>query len=165
MTPKAAAKLSWEKDADDIVEIRGTLQEKAHKNRTYPTISVGDRVKLFRKPGKFAEMKEGFNHWTTRAYQVTKTWVEDGVAVFSLEGHDHPVRHHEILKVDAVEKPPRRRVVGKQKETARLVPPPVPRRRLVGKQSENADTVPNVEKPAPPVPRRRVVWEAKRSSC
>jgi len=105
VTPKAAAKLTWEKDEDDIVEIRGTLQDKAHSNRTYPTISVGDRVKLFRKPGKFGEMKEGFNHWTTRTYEVTKTWMEDGVAVFSLEGHGRSVRNHEILKVGAVEKP------------------------------------------------------------
>ena len=101
----AAAKLTWEKDEDDIVEIRRTLQDKAHSNRTYPTISVGDRVKLFRKPGKFGEMKEGFNHWTTRTYEVTKTWMEDGVAVFSLEGHDRSVRNHEILKVGAAEKP------------------------------------------------------------
>ena len=145
--------MTWEKDSDDIVEIRGTLQGKAHSNRTYPTISVGDRVKLFRKPGKFAEMKEGFNHWTTRTYEVTKTWIEDGVTVFSLEGHDRPVRHHEILKVDAVEKPPRRRVVGKQKETARLVAPPTPRRRLVGKQSGVARVSATVSKVAAPRPR------------
>ena len=75
--------VTWEEDADDIVEIRETLQDKAISNRKYPQHLRGDSVKLFRKPGKFAEMKEGFNHWTTRTYEVSSKWVEDGMPVFS----------------------------------------------------------------------------------
>ena len=65
-------------------------------------------------------MKEGFNHWTKRTYEVVRTWVEEGMPVYALEGYDLPVRNHEILKVEGVEKAPRKRVVGKQSETARL---------------------------------------------
>ena len=86
-------------------------------------------------------MKEGLNHWTPRTYEVVRTWVEDELPVYALEGYDLPVRNHEILKVEGVEKAPRKRVVGKQSETARLTSPlqrgpalAVPkRRRLVEK--------------------------------
>ena len=78
--------MTWEEDKEDIAEIRDTLMDKAHFNRKYPKISVGDRVKLYRKPGTFTEMKEGFNHWTARTYVVTKSWVEDDITVFQHRG-------------------------------------------------------------------------------
>ena len=87
-------------------------------------INVGDKVNIYRKPGKFADMKEGFQYWSTRVYTVIEKYTENGMPCFKLEGYENPVRNHEVLKVDAVEKPPRLRVREKQSESARLIKPP-----------------------------------------
>ena len=102
-------------------------------------INVGDKVKFYRKPGKFADMKEGFQYWSDRAYTVIEKSTEHHMPVYMLEGYENPVCNHEILKVDAVEKPPRLRVREKQSESARLVPQPKAapvRRRLRTKQPD-----------------------------
>ena len=83
-----------------------------------PEINIGDRVKIYRKPGKFAEMKEGFQYWSTRVYEVIDKWTENDMPVYKLEGYENPVRNHDILKVEGVEQARRKRVVGKQSETA-----------------------------------------------
>ena len=118
-----------------------TSKNKAHFNRKYPEIKIGDRVKIYRKPGKFAEMKEGFQYWSTRVYEVIDKWTENDMPVYKLEGYENPVRNHEVLKVDGVEKAPRLRVRGKQSDAARLTKPAPPaavpqRRRLRGKQND-----------------------------
>jgi hypothetical protein len=136
--PNDAAKLGWEGDRGEILKLRGEIEEKAHKNREYPKISVGDKVKILRKPGKYGEFKSNFAAWTRETFTVTKIANQDGSPVFYLEGRASPLRLHEILKVEAVEKAPRYRVVGKH--TAETVlegkrgPPPQPaRRRITGK--------------------------------
>ena len=93
------------------------------ENLKYPVISIGDSVKVVQKPGKYSEFKAGFNHWSTRTYKVTGITYEQGQARYFLEGYSEPglgghvrkpLLRHELLKVDAVEKAPRIRIVGKQ---------------------------------------------------
>ena len=101
--------------------------------------------------------------------------MEDGLPVYALEGYDNPVRNREILKVEGVEKAPRKRVVGKQSETARLVSQErpaaaaapvlaVPKRRRLGEKTKPAQAPRYVQmdRPAasvPAVPRRRRLVE------
>ena len=88
-----------------------------------------------RQPGKFSEFKDNFNAWTKQTYEVTSVKILSGSNVYELAGHARPVRDHEILKVSAVQKPPRPRVVGKQGENARLQKP-VRRVPIRGKQPD-----------------------------
>jgi hypothetical protein len=122
MKPDDAAKLDWDKpeDRQKILEVRSTIGGKAHSGRKYPSISVGDRVKILRKPGKYGEFKSDFRAWTKEAYEVEKISYEVGSPVFHLAGRPRPLRLHEVLKVEGVRKAPLQRVVGKQGVAARL---------------------------------------------
>ena len=61
-----------------------------------------------------SEFKAGFNNWSERAYRVTSISGEQGQSLYSLEGYARPLLRHELLRVEAVMPPPRRRVVGKR---------------------------------------------------
>ena len=100
-----------------------SITSRAKENRKYPPISVGDSVKILQKPGKYSEFKAGFNHWSDRTYNVTRISYEQGQARYFLEGYSEPnlgghvrkpLLRHELLKVEAVEKPPRFRLTRKQ---------------------------------------------------
>ena len=135
-SPDDAAKMDWEHNREEILELRGNIQKRAHKKRKYPKIVVGDRVKLLRKPGKYSEFKSTFNNWSTRTYRVLEITRDavDGAPLFTLEDHPRKMRLHEILKVNDVQSAPRRKIVGKQRPEAaleiaprpRAVPDPVP---------------------------------------
>ena len=120
--PNEAAKLDWDEPGgrEKILELRATIEGKAHFDREYPLISLGDRVKVLRKPGKYSEFKSDFVAWTRETYTVEKIAYEAGSPVFHLEGRVRPLRLHEILKVDDVKKAPRRKVTGKQGVAAQL---------------------------------------------
>ena len=120
--PNEAAKLDWDEPGgrEKILELRATIERKAHFDREYPLISLGDRVKVLRKPGKYSEFQSDFVAWTRETYTVEKIAYEAGSPVFHLEGRVRPLRLHEILKVDDVKKAPRRKVTGKQGVAAQL---------------------------------------------
>jgi hypothetical protein len=84
--PNDVAKLDWEKPEgrEKILEVRSTIEGKAHSDRKYPTISVGDRVKVLRKPGKYGEFKSDFVAWTRETYEVEKISYEAGSPIFHL---------------------------------------------------------------------------------
>ena len=67
-----------------------------------------------RKPGKYSEFKAGFVAWSKETYKVEAIAYDNGMPVFTLAGRDRPLTSHEILKVNGVSQPPRRRVVGKR---------------------------------------------------
>jgi hypothetical protein len=147
--PNDIHRLTIEEDKDWIEELRGRIAGKVHKRRTYPTIAVGDRVKLLRKPGKYGEYKIGFVAWTKETYRVSRIEYHEDSPVFFLEGREadnRGYRLHEIRKVDGVEKPAVTRVTVKRapavssrvatKPVAAVPdPPPTVRRRLRGKQA------------------------------
>jgi hypothetical protein len=136
VTPNDAAKLEWETDREDILEIRGAIAGKAHFDVKYPGIAVGDRVKILRKPGKYGDFKSHFVAWTEETFRVEEISYDAGNPVFKLEGRPRALRLHEILKVGGVEKAPKLKIKGKQGITAqlkrvaprvrRVVPPPPP---------------------------------------
>ena len=104
-----------------------SITSRAKENLKYPVISIGDFVKVVQKPGKYSEFKAGFNHWSTRTYKVTGITYEQGQGRYFLEGYSEPnlgghvrkpLLRHELLKVEGVEKPPRYRIVGKQRVAA-----------------------------------------------
>ncbi len=119
--PNDIHKLNILEDKDYITEIRERIAGKAHFNRKYPTINVGDYVKILRKPGKFGEFKIGFVAWTKETYRVNKIEYQEGSPLFFLEGipddRNRPYRQHEILKVKGTEKPANIRITGKRSPT------------------------------------------------
>ena len=74
--PNDAATLDWANDREPILVLRAIIEEKAHMNRTYPEIVVGDRVKILRKPGKYSEFKSGFVAWTKETHKVERIGFE-----------------------------------------------------------------------------------------
>ena len=73
---------SIKEDKEWIEELRGRIAGKAHFNRKYPEIKVGDFVKLLRKPGKYGEYKTGFQAWSTERHRVSKIEYRNGDKVF-----------------------------------------------------------------------------------
>jgi len=120
--PNEAAKLDWDEPGgrEKILQLRAAIEGKAHFDRKYPEISVGDRVKVLRKPGKYGEFKSGFVAWTRETFEVKRIAYEAETPVFYLEGRPRPLRLHEILKVEDVQKAPKRKVEGKQAPQALL---------------------------------------------
>ena len=118
--PNEAAELDWDKDREKILEVRAAIEGNAHQGRKYPHISVGDRVKVLRKPGKYGEFKSDFMAWSRETYEVVEIAYEAETPVFFLKGRPRPLRLHEILKVEDVKKAPRRKVTGKQGAAAQL---------------------------------------------
>ena len=51
-------------------EIKVKLELNARNKRRYPTISVGDFVKVLKKAGKSGEAKESKSRWTEEKYKV-----------------------------------------------------------------------------------------------
>ena len=103
------------------------ITSRAKENLKYPVISIGDFVKVVQKPGKYSELKTGFNYWSVRTYKVTAIHYEQGQARYFLEGYSEPnlgghvrkpLLRHELLKVEGVEKAPRYRIFGKQRIAA-----------------------------------------------
>ena len=104
-----------------------SITSRAKENLKYPVISIGDFVKVVQKPGKYSELKTGFNYWSVRTYKVTAIHYEQGQARYFLEGYSEPnlgghvrkpLLRHELLKVEGVEKAPRYRIFGKQRIAA-----------------------------------------------
>ena len=92
MTPNEARKPANE------VNVRLNLQLNRTRLRKYPNISVGDKVKLYRKKDKLD--KERKSLWSSNTYKVEDIVHINGEAMFKLEGIAKPVLRHEILLVD-----------------------------------------------------------------
>jgi len=156
--------LNMEDDKEWIDELRQRIIDKAHFNRKYPMIKVGDTVKILKKPGKRGEFKIGFKAWSTETYPVTKIEFREGMPLFFLEGLKEPLRNHEIMRVNAVQKPPQslsqsaatpRRIRGKTTPPPAAaaaipeVPPPVPdkpmrKTKIRGKTPDPSAAIPEI---------------------
>ena len=85
-------------DDKHALEIKVKLEMNANKRRLYPNISVGDKVKIFRKAGKYGEAKESKSRWTDETYNVIDV-KEDFNKTYKLEGKAKPYLRHELLLV------------------------------------------------------------------
>ena len=151
--------LSMEKDKEWIEEIRGRIEGKGRSNRKYAPISVGDRVKVSRKPGKYGEFKTGFQAWSAETYRVTKIEYIEGSPMFHLEGreYDHrPFSLHEILKVDGVEKPLATRVTSKREPGISVRKVPVAPKKVRLRQKTTVTAAPMMSQGAVVVQRTRL---------
>ena len=118
--------------------VKENITEKANRNRSYPELDIGDNVKIIRKPGKYAEFKAGFVNWSITTHRVESIEYENGSRVYKVSQRVRPLLRHELLKVEAVERAPRRRVAGKQ-EPAALIQRRVSgngRQRLIGTRAQ-----------------------------
>jgi len=92
MTPNEARKPSNE------LNVKLNLQLNRAKTRKYPNISVGDKVKLYRKKDKLD--KERKSVWSPNFYTVDSIIHSGGEAMFKLSGVPKPVLRHEILLME-----------------------------------------------------------------
>lgn len=92
MTPNAARKPTNE------LNVKLNLHINRTRLRKYPTVSVGDTVRLYRKKDKLD--KERKSIWSAQIYKVENIIHSGGEAMFKLEGVAKPVLRHEILLTD-----------------------------------------------------------------
>ena len=91
MTP-AEAKL-------DKNRLQTKLNLELHRisKRKYPNVEVGDKVKLYKKKGRFD--KENVSVWLPHTHEVALITHSMGQEFYHISGHAKPFLRHEILKV------------------------------------------------------------------
>lgn len=92
MTPAEAMKPS------NALEVKFNLELKKRASRTYPKLSVGDTVRIFKKKDKLD--KERVSHWTSNKYKITDITESMGQKFYKVEGRDKKLMRSEILLVD-----------------------------------------------------------------
>jgi hypothetical protein len=65
--------------------------------RKYPNVEVGDKVKLYKKKGRFD--KENTSVWLPHSHDVALITQSMGQKFYHISGHAKPFLRHEILKV------------------------------------------------------------------
>jgi len=92
MTPDDARK-----GGNNIV-VKANLEMKRINTRKYPTISVGDTVKTFKKKNMMD--KERISNWGPTIYTVEYISEDMGQQFYKLEGKDRQVQRNELLLID-----------------------------------------------------------------
>ena len=70
---------------------------KAKKERIYPSLEVGDKVKIMRK--KAITEKERTSNWLPGEYVVEEIFEKLNQKYYRLTGYNRPLMRHELLKV------------------------------------------------------------------
>jgi len=91
MTPNEAKK------PKNQLEVKLNLELGSRHTRKYPTINVGDRVRLYRKKDKLD--KERISVWSDTSYAVENITDSAGQKLYKLAGRPRPLMRHEILLV------------------------------------------------------------------
>ena len=65
--------------------------------RKYPNVEVGDKVKLYKKKGRFD--KENVSVWLPHTHEVALITQSMGQKFYHISGHAKPFLRHEILKI------------------------------------------------------------------
>ena len=84
------------RDKDNEFKSRLNIAMKAKKQRFYPELSVGDKVKIKRK--KATTEKERTSHFLKGEYTVEsiENWNQ---TYYTLEGYNRPLLRHELLNI------------------------------------------------------------------
>jgi hypothetical protein len=90
-TPNEARKDTHQAD------VKANLEIKALKNRKYPILNVGDKVKIMRK--KKIDEKERTSNWSVEVFVVASINESLGQKYYKVEGADRDYTRAEILKV------------------------------------------------------------------
>jgi hypothetical protein len=91
MTPNQA------REEKHRLDIKMNLEAGAVKKRKYPPISVGDRVRIYKKKGNF--VKERYPVWSSDTFKVERIDENHGQDFYYISGRDRPLMRHEILKI------------------------------------------------------------------
>ena len=91
MTPNEARKNKNE------YEVKINLELKGKSTRKYPSLDVGDDVKVMRK--KAITEKERSSHWLKETFTVKRIEKKLGQNYYYVEGRDKALLRHELLKV------------------------------------------------------------------
>ena len=78
-------------------DVKANLEIRALKNRRYPILNVGDKVKLMRK--KKINEKERTSNWSVEVFEVASIGESLGQTYYKVEGMDRDYTRAEILKV------------------------------------------------------------------
>jgi hypothetical protein len=78
-------------------DVKANLEIRALKNRKYPSLSVGDSVKIMRK--KKINEKERNSNWSSQSYKVLSMAESFGQTYYKVEGQDRDYTRAEVLKV------------------------------------------------------------------
>ena len=70
---------------------------KAKRNRKYPTLEVGDKVKIYRKKKNFE--KERISVWSENVYEVESIIEAFGLTFYKVNGMDKEYSRNELLKM------------------------------------------------------------------
>lgn len=73
------------------------IASRAKKDRLYPELMVGDKVKILRK--KATTEKERTSHFLQREYTVESIDEKNIQTYYTLSGYNRPLLRHELLKV------------------------------------------------------------------
>ena len=92
MTPSQAEK------PDNQLTAKLTMDMKAKRDRKYPEIDVGDRVKIYKKK-KPGFQKERVSVWSAISYTVKQIETFMGQSFYHLEGMGRTFTRHELLRV------------------------------------------------------------------
>ena len=85
------------RDKDNEFKSRLNISIKAQKQRLYPELSVGDKVKIRRK--KAITEKERTSHFLKGEYTVEAIDTKLNQTYFTLEGYNRPLLRNELVKV------------------------------------------------------------------
>ena len=91
MTPNDARK------EHNHFHVKLNLELKAKHTRKYPTINVGDNVKVYKKKDKLD--KERVSNWSKDTYKIEDITESIGQPFYKLEGRPKPLMRNEILLV------------------------------------------------------------------
>ena len=91
MTPKEAMKEKNE------LKAKNNMHQQAVRTRNYPNISVGDKVKIYRKrkPGE----KERVSQWLPQIQEIERIEQKNRASLFYVKGSSRPYMRFELLKV------------------------------------------------------------------
>ena len=79
------------------LQVKLKLELNRKTTRKYPPIEVNDKVRIYKKKGKFD--KERVPVWSENTFNVDKIEISMGQKFYYVSGRDKPLLRHEILKV------------------------------------------------------------------
>ena len=91
LTPSEAKKKKNE------YEVKLNLELQSKHNRKYPSLEVGDEVKIMRKKG--ITEKQNTSHWLKEIYTIKRIENKLGQKYYYVNDRPNPLLRHELLKV------------------------------------------------------------------
>ena len=85
------------RNKENELRAKVNIASKAKKERLYPELMVGDKVKILRK--KLITEKERSSHFLKGEYTVESIYEKLNQKYYTLSGYNRPLLRHELLKI------------------------------------------------------------------